>query len=219
MSEPGEPQQALYQPASLILCCHFRSILVLALFVTAAPPLSATDAFASIIEGLCRHVAAQSVPWGRIVPRLVLLIYTRVRRIGHRFAVLAERVRAGTLRVSAPRSRSAASRRFRPRPALPETTAETESNAAQPPPERLPKDFAWLVRLAGSEAVCYGGQLAHLLRDPEMVALLAASPQIVRLLRPLCRALGVDPGLLPPRPRKAESPRCTPASHPCSHGD
>ena len=122
------------------------------------------------------------------------------------FAVLAERVRAGTLRVSAPRSRSAASGPAKSRPALPEVAAETESNAAQPPPERLPKDFAWLVRLAGSEAVCYGGHLAHLLRDPEMVALLAASPQIVRLLRPLCRALGVDPSLLPPRPPRAARP-------------
>ena len=110
--------------------------------------------------------------------------------------------------VSAPRFRSAASRPAESRPASPEMAAETETNAAQPPPERLPKDFAWLVRLAGSEAVCYGGQLAHLLRDPEMVALLAASPQIVRLLRPLCRALGVDPSLLPPRsPRAARPPR------------
>ena len=65
--------------------------------------------------------------------------------------------------------------------------------------------FGWRARRRFVAA----GSLTYLLRNPEMVALLAASPQIVRLLRPLCRARGVDPGLLSPRPRKAESLPCT----------
>jgi hypothetical protein len=54
------------------------------------------------------------------------------------------------------------------------------------------------------EAACFGGQLRHLLSDPEMAALLRAAPQAGRLLRPLCRILAVppDPKLLPPPPKR-----------------
>jgi hypothetical protein len=52
------------------------------------------------------------------------------------------------------------------------------------------------------EAAASGSQLQHLLADPEMAALAAAGPQLGRLLRPLCRALGVTPPpyLTPPPP-------------------
>ena len=59
----------------------------------------------------------------------------------------------------------------------------------------------------------FGGQLEHMLRtDPEMAALIAAAPQLGRLLRALCRSLGMDPGCakLPPRtpqPRQPRKPR------------
>ena len=36
-------------------------------------------------------------------------------------------------------------------------------------------------------------QLRHLLRDAEFAAFLAAAPQAGRLLRPLCRMLGIGP--------------------------
>jgi hypothetical protein len=72
---------------------------------------------------------------------------------------------------------------------------------------RLPDGFAWLVRLA-PEAACFGGQLRHLLSDPEITALLSAAPAMGRVLRPLCRMLGVElgPDLLPPLSRPAGSP-------------
>jgi hypothetical protein len=63
------------------------------------------------------------------------------------------------------------------------------------------------------EAAAAGSQLRHLLADPEMAALIEAAPQMGRLLRPLCRSLGVrlPPGLLPPprapKPRKPRSPQ------------
>src|SRR6185437_15551987 len=72
----------------------------------------------------------------------------------------------------------------------------------------------WLLRLAGHNSykvAVYGGFLQNLLADPEMVALIAAAPQLGRVLRPLCRMLGVDPGpaRLPPRSRDPRPPRAT----------
>src|SRR6185312_11003612 len=68
---------------------------------------------------------------------------------------------------------------------------------------------AWLIRLGGYKAAAYGSLLQHLLADPEMAALIAAAPQLGRVLRPLCRMLGIDPGpaRLPRRPRDPEAPR------------
>ncbi len=56
---------------------------------------------------------------------------------------------------------------------------------------RLPLRRAWLVRALGWEVAGYGSQLQALLAEPEMVALLTAAPGVGRLLRPLCRMLGV----------------------------
>ena len=164
--------------------------------VSAPPPLSATDAFALIMERLYQAVAARSYR-GQMAGPLILLICTRLRRLAARFAALAARVRAGTLRSRAPARRAAS------RPASP---------PASPPPPRLPNDFAWLVRLVGREAAGCGSQLQFLLTDPEFAALIAAAPQMGRLLRPLCRMLGVDASALPPpSSRRAASPGRAPA--------
>ena len=129
---------------------------------------------------------------------LILLICTRLRRLAARFAALAARVRAGTLRSRAP------ARRGRVPPGIP--------SGLSPPPPRLPNDFAWLVRLVGREAAGCGSQLQFLLTDPEFAALIAAAPQMGRLLRPLCRMLGVDlPSLLARPSRRAASPGHAPA--------
>ncbi|MBC7634406.1 MAG: hypothetical protein H7251_02265 [Acetobacteraceae bacterium] len=57
---------------------------------------------------------------------------------------------------------------------------------------RLPTQRGWLVRELGWEAAGYGSQLAHLLAEPEMQALIVAMPGVGRVLRPLCRMLGYD---------------------------
>jgi hypothetical protein len=59
------------------------------------------------------------------------------------------------------------------------------------------------------EAAAFGAQLQHLLADPEMAALVAAAPQAGRVLRPLCRMLGVRPPpgpLAPPSRPRAPAP-------------
>ena len=60
----------------------------------------------------------------------------------------------------------------------------------------LPRRFGWLVQAGAHHAASVGTQLQTVLSTPEMAALLAASPQAGRILRPLCRALAVDlPGM------------------------
>ncbi len=59
-----------------------------------------------------------------------------------------------------------------------------------------PGRFAWLVRMAGWQAAGFGSQLRAVLQTPEMVALLEASPQAGRMLRPICRMLAVEISLL-----------------------
>ncbi len=72
---------------------------------------------------------------------------------------------------------------------------------------RLPAGKAWLVKALGWEAAGYGSQLQALMGEPEMVALLAAVPGVVRVLRPLGRMLGVVVGPVVVRVRKARVPK------------
>ena len=169
------------------------------------PPVAQT--FAGIIAGLCRAIAVGA---GRnpLAAPLMLLLWPRLNRLARRVTRLAARVAAGT---AAPR-----------RPAAPRPPAARP----RPPYRRLPRRFAWLVRLV-PEAASAGSQLSYLLATEEMAALLAAAPQAGRLLRPLCRTLGVrpPPALAPkPRaapppaaPRRAAAPRPSPAPRAAPH--
>jgi hypothetical protein len=65
------------------------------------------------------------------------------------------------------------------------------------------------------DSVFTASQLRHLLADPEMTALIQAAPQAGRLLRPLCRNLGVElPPCLQPPPRPPRPARAAPSSLP-----
>ncbi len=156
--------------------------------MTPSAPLDPADRLALIIDGLCRSVAAR-IAGRRLAGPLIILIWTRLRRIGRDFAGLAARIRAGrTVR------RSATGRR----PARPRGPRG---------PRRLPQGFAWLLPLVPEAAAGYGSQLRHLLAEPEMAALIAAAPQARRILRPLCRMLGVR---LPPGPAPKDAAPAAP---------
>ena len=142
------------------------------------------------MKGLCDAVAARGGRGGLAGP-LVILIWGRLSRMAVRFARLTARVAAGT---AAPRRR-ASPRKATARP--------------RPPYQRLSRRFAWLPPVVPG-AAAYGSQLQYLMADPEMAALIAAAPQMGRILRPLCRLLGVrpPPGLIaPPSARSAPCPR------------
>ena len=63
---------------------------------------------------------------------------------------------------------------------------------------RLPRGHGWLVRVLGYEAAAYRSQLEALLAEPEMLAVLAAVPGVGRVLRPICRMLGIAPEVTTP---------------------
>ncbi len=100
--------------------------------------------------------------------------------------------------------------------------------APVPPTPRLPSGQAWLVRrLQDYNVNGRASQLQHFLANTkELQDFLAAAPQANRLLRPVCRMLGVPPPVpLPPRvqaarparplkPRRARPPRPSPPAQP-----
>jgi hypothetical protein len=164
------------------------------------PVASLTPAERFAITLRCLTLAVVTRGAFGLSPRLIGLIVDRIRGIKQCFARIAARVAAGTYQP----------RRFAPRrpPAI-----------RQPrPPNRLPRSFGWLQPLV-PEAVQFRAQLEHLLRDPEMAALLAAAPaSLARPLRSLCRMLRVDPPailapiLAPPPAAEKSRPAPPPAA-------
>ena len=129
----------------------------------------------------------------RVAAPLILLAWTRLGRLATRFERLMAKVRAGRL-PAAPvvrRRVAAVPRGFRP-PGVPQ-------------PLQLPRGFGWLLRLV-RETAAFSGQVETLLADPEMAALLAASPQARRILRPLCHMLAIRPGPALALPRRRKPP-------------
>jgi len=159
--------------------------------------LSPAERFACILDGLCSAVAARGGGRDRLAGPLVVLIWSRLRRIAAQVAALAARIAAGRQR------RYPARRPPRPAP----------RRAAQ---RKLPHSPAWLLALV-PQAAGYGSQLQHLLAEPEFAALVDAAPQMRRLLRPLCRMLGVRrpaAPALPPRPAEPGAGARPPAGFP-----
>jgi hypothetical protein len=144
-------------------------------------PASPPERLAGLIEGLCKAVAAHG-PRGLLTLPLLLLLWSRLRRMAVRARRLASRIAA-----AAPLSR------HRPR-------------AARQKPSRLyirlPRGITWLVRVVPGTA-SGAATLQFLLDDPEM-AELAQLPPMRRLLRPLCRMLGVRPPPVAKKPAPAE---------------
>ena len=117
----------------------------------------------------------------RTLTVLLVAVWGRIGRIGTRLERLIALWRAGML--PAPRV-------FRGRVA---GAAVTRPEAA------LPATPAWLL-VAVREAAPFGARLEELLSEAECAAFLAAAPQARRLLKPLCRMLGI--GVPPPRSGK-----------------
>ena len=130
------------------------------------PTSSVARSFALIIDGL-GIALAKMLARDRSSATLVSLIYRRLILLRNQFTAIAARAQAGTLR--GPRRTSG--------------KCLARGVASQRSPRLLPCGFAWLGNMV-PESRGYGSQLQHLvLHDPEMAALLAASPQIGRILR------------------------------------
>ncbi len=129
---------------------------------------------AMIVQSLRDAIAAHAAR-DRTTVALAWLVWPYLHRLAVRFAALAARVRAG--RVVA-----RATGRVRAAPVVQRLRLPA-----------LPQGFGWLARLAPS-ILPLRSQVCHLLGDPELAALLAAAPQAARILRPLCRMLGIEAG-------------------------
>ncbi|MBV8525391.1 MAG: hypothetical protein JOY71_25255 [Acetobacteraceae bacterium] len=126
-------------------------------------PTGLSDRLALIIAGRRAVLAAHMVKDRSAVP-IMFLAWTRLGRLASRFQALVAAVRSGRL-ASAPARRAQAGGDF-----------ELPRLEGLPQPFRLPSRFGWLIRLVPG-AAAYGGQVEHLLADPEMAALLASAPQ------------------------------------------
>ena len=141
--------------------------------------------FSGILAAIRDRVLDQS----RVMPYpTIQAINLKIMNIAMMVQRLADALAAGTLKT-----------RRSPTPA-----PGVKRKPATPPAEgavRLPRNFAWLLPLVPMQAANLGCQLAFLFTDPEMAALLAASPRIVKALRPLCWMLGtrLPPPYSPPR--------------------
>ena len=141
-----------------------------------ARTFTSADRFEFLIDYLCELVAAVGARH-KLTVSVIELIRTRIWRLGVRFARLAEQIRTGTLAAMAPvRSRSA----LRP--------PEGSSRA----PSVLPQQRGWLLRWIPEVELSAVNQMEWMLALPDMKELIAATPQMGRILRPLCVMLGVS---------------------------
>jgi len=157
-----------------------------------APLHPLTDRFGWMITWFTRMMAAEAAR-RRVDGPSVSAAWRRMGRFARRFAALVEMWQAGTLpAVRAPR----------PRPA-------TARAAAARPPGLL--GWRWFRRLFPETAGPFSGTLHEMLHGvPQMAELAAATPQLGRLVRPMCSMLGLKPPpylQLPRRPRRPRPPR------------
>ncbi len=140
------------------------------------------------LSGVILALRAMVGRWGGrgvLTGVLGLLLYRRLGEICRRMEGMAARFRAGRVLRRAVR--------------VDVTGGVAVVRGARVRGERVwPLAFGWLVKAAAHEAAVFGGQLRMVLEQPEMQALLVASPQAMRVLRPLCRMLAVETSLLRP---------------------
>ncbi len=142
--------------------------------------------FALILTGL-RAAIAPIAARDRARTAILAHLWVRLGHLATRFERLYAQWRAGTLPT--------------PRPPLPRPITPTKT--ATPERIRLPSAPAWLIRTTRETAPA-ASQLQHFLATADLAEFLAACPQAARLLRPLCRMLGIAPP--PPQPPSPPKP-------------
>jgi hypothetical protein len=160
------------------------------------PTITLSEALAIIINGLCKAMQRESENDRFIIP-ICIRLWSRLIHLTKRYNRLVTRYYEGRLTPYSPRP-------YRPRTKWPEPPKKPGEEPK--PRQTLPSAFGWIVKYVPGAAL-YRDQLRELLADPEMIAFLTAAPQAGRLLRPLCRTLGValTAELLPkPKPNPAE---------------
>jgi hypothetical protein len=149
----------------------------------------------SLFIATLKRTMGEVMLWRHDTAPLAMLLGDYLSATLRRLTALHARFAAGKLSV-APRARGPAGER---------------ATADRPRPERRPPAIPPGPVLLTVFRAGYYEMLQVLLDDPEMRALLAASPQARRILGPLWRKLTPDPLppvlRLPPRPRRARPPK------------
>jgi hypothetical protein len=127
--------------------------------------------FTTILTGLQAAIAVVAAR-ERALTVLLVAVWGRIGRISTRLERLIALWRAGML--PAPRVRQ----------------GRVPGTQVNKPVLAFPATPAWLL-VAVRDAAPFGARLESMLSEAECVAFLAAAPQARRLLRPLCRMLGV----------------------------
>jgi hypothetical protein len=156
---------------------------VLVSFVKPITPPSCAKRIFDIAEALCLAVGNAIRP-GLIPAVMALLVVRRIQRVRGLLLALEARFLAGRLPAGGRPVGSA------------DKVARRIAVAGNIGPElawtmSLPRRFGWLCGLVPGDPACFAGQLRVVLAEPGMVALLAACPQAVRIVRPLCWMLGI----------------------------
>ena len=162
--------------------------------LTLSPALA--DRFTRIMAMLCTIIAEHAAR-RRSEDRLAFVIQAYVRQLARRFLARATALPGPRENVPrGPRAPAAQPAAPRARPVPPQGPAEGP---------RLPRGQAWLVKRMQPSIAAFS-QLKALLREPEMVALLAARPNLVRILGPLYNAMAYppEPRMGVPRRRKPD---------------
>ena len=148
--------------------------------------------FSNLLSGLQAAIAVVAAR-ERALTVLLVAVWGRIGRISKRLERLIALWRAGML--PAPRVR---------RGRVPGTQVSK-------PVSVIPATPGWLL-VAVREAAPFGAGLESMLSEAECVEFLAAAPQARRLLRPLCRMLGV--GVVAPKVGKVRAVWQRPKSAP-----
>jgi hypothetical protein len=154
------------------------TLYVLFSFVNLEHPDSSARRFFSIAEALCRAVGNAIRP-GFIQAAMAMLVVLRIQRVRWILLRLETRFLAG-LAVRRP-ARVVAQDVVTVAPERREAVVK----------EPLPRGLGWLCPLVPSYAATYAEHMRVVLAEPGMRELLAACPQALRVLGPLCRMLGI----------------------------
>lgn len=164
---------------------------------------------APIPESLSTHPAAILI---RRIDAILLPFLNLIGFLQHLLGPLALPVRTRIVRTRQRLVRAllhvAAGRTPRRRTPKPQSASAPANPRPRAPTLNLRRRHGWLPVLLDHNARGLASQFTHLLAEPGVATLLAASPGATRTLRPLCRMLGVTlPAPLalpapPPRPRR-----------------
>jgi hypothetical protein len=179
---------------------------------TATAPLTVPARLTSLVEGLMSDVAA-CVEWRWLEIPLIILLWRQLRRLKLRFAAILARDHAGL----PARSRSSFASAKAGAPATPASrTPRPGPSAPRTPSEWTRGPRGWVAKCV-SRAFFRAWALEEMLEEPELADLVAATPQLGRVLRPLCHMLAVKQPAwlrlprLPRRPRRYVAKRHPPA--------